>query len=82
MHYTMTTKNIESSTVTDKKFIDLETRIAFLEDTVDALNKLVYQQTKEIAQYQQALQSMSQHMKQVQSDIEEFKPQDEVPPHY
>lgn len=72
--------------VPDKKFIakiiDLETRIAFLEDTVDDLNKLVYQQTKDIAQYQEALKNMSQHMKQVQSDIEEFKPQDEVPPHY
>ncbi|MGJ8663842.1 MAG: SlyX family protein, partial [Marinicella sp.] len=70
----MTIKNIESSTVSDEKFIDLETRIAFLEDTVDALNKLVYQQSKEIAQYEQALQNMTKHMKQVQSDIEEFKP--------
>ena len=68
--------------MTDKKFIDLETRIAFLEDTVEALNKLVYQQSKEISQYQQALQDMTQHMKQVQSDIEEFKPQNEIPPHY
>ncbi len=68
--------------MTETKFIDLETRIAFLEDTVDALNKLVYQQSKEIAQYEQALQNMTKHMKQVQSDIEEFKPQDEVPPHY
>jgi SlyX protein len=72
--------------VTDKnltsKIIDLETRIAFLEDSIDALNQLVYQQSKDITQYQEALKSMSQHMKQVQSDIEEFKPQDEVPPHY
>lgn len=72
--------------MTDKNFttkiIDLETRIAFLEDSVDALNQLVYQQTKDISQYQEVLKSMSQHMKQVQSDIEEFKPQDEVPPHY
>ncbi len=72
--------------MTDKNFttkiIDLETRIAFLEDSVDALNQLVYQQSKDISQYQETLKSMSQHMKQVQSDIEEFKPQDEVPPHY
>jgi len=68
--------------VTDKKFIDLETRIAFLEDSVDALNKLIYQQSKEISHYQEVVKNMSQHMKQVQSDIEEFKPQDEVPPHY
>ena len=72
----MTDKNLTS------KIIDLETRIAFLEDSIDALNQLVYQQSKDITQYQEALKSMSQHMKQVQSDIEEFKPQDEVPPHY
>lgn len=68
--------------MTEKKLIDIETRIAFLEDTVDELNKLVYKQTKEIALYQESLRTMSQHMKQVQSDIEEFKPQNEVPPHY
>ncbi len=68
--------------MTEKKIIDLETRIAFLEDTVDTLNQLVYQQAKEIDQFNQAMQNMTQHMKQVQSDISEFKPQDEVPPHY
>ncbi|MCX7553766.1 SlyX family protein [Marinicella sp. S1101] len=68
--------------MSDKKFIDLETRIAFLEDAVDDLNKLAYQQSKEILQYQETLKTMSQHVKQVQSDIEEFKPQNEVPPHY
>lgn len=68
--------------MSDKKFIDLETRIAFLEDAVDDLNKLAYQQSKEILQYQETLKTMSQHVKQVQSDIEEFKPQNEIPPHY
>lgn len=64
------------------KIIDLETRIAFLEDTVDALNKMVYQQTREITGYQEAIKTMTKHIKQVQSDIEEFKPQNEIPPHY
>ncbi len=68
--------------MTEQKFIDLETRIAFLEDTVDDLNKLVYQQSRAISQYQEQMKSLTQHMKQVQSDIQEFKPQDEVPPHY
>ena len=68
--------------MSDKKFIDLETRIAFLEDAVDDLNKLAYQQSKEILQYQETLKTMTQHVKQVQSDIEEFKPQNEVQPHY
>ena len=78
----MTINIIEWTTVTEQKFIDLETRIAFLEDTVDDLNKLVYQQSRAISQYQEQMKSLTQHMKQVQSDIQEFKPQDEVPPHY
>ncbi len=82
MHYTMTTKLIERSPVTETKFIDLETRIAFLEDTVDDLNNMVYQQTKKIDDLQSILQNLSKHMKQVQSDISEIKPMDEVPPHY
>ncbi len=82
MHYTMTTKLIERSPVTETKFIDLETRIAFLEDTVDDLNKQVYQQAKKIEDLQSTIHNLTKHMKQVQNDISEIKPMDEVPPHY
>lgn len=68
--------------MTESKIVDLETRMAFLEDTVETLNKLVYQQVKQITEYQQAMQDLTRHMKQVQSDIEEFKPDNEIPPHY
>lgn len=78
----MTTKPIERSPVTETKFIDLETRIAFLEDSVDDLNKMVYQQSKKIDDLYAIIQNLSKNMKQVQSDIGEIKPMDEVPPHY
>ena len=68
--------------MTETKFIDLETRIAFLEDTVDDLNKLVYQQSKKIDDLQLIVQNLNKHMKQVQHDITDIKPQDETPPHY
>ena len=68
--------------MTETKFIDLETRIAFLEDTVDDLNKLVYQQSKKIDDLQLIVQNLNKHMKQVQNDITDIKPQDETPPHY
>ena len=68
--------------MTETKFIDLETRIAFLEDTVDDLNKLVYQQSKKVDDLQLIVQNLNKHMKQVQSDITDIKPQDETPPHY
>ncbi|WP_218961658.1 SlyX family protein [Marinicella litoralis] len=78
----MTTKPIERPPVTENKLIDLETRIAFLEDTADDLNKMVYQQTKKIDDLLAIIQNLSKHMKQVQSDISDIKPMDEVPPHY
>jgi len=68
--------------MSETKFIDLETRIAFLEDTVDDLNKTVYEQAKKLDDVQLMLNNLTRHMKQVQEDITEMKPQDEVPPHY
>jgi len=68
--------------MTESKIVDLETRMAFLEDTVETLNKQVYQQAKQLSEYQQAMQNLNRHLKQVQSDIEEFKPDNEIPPHY
>jgi len=82
MYYTMTCKLIVRTHMTDTKFIDIETRIAFLEDTVDDLNKTVYQQTKKIDELLLTVNNLSKHMKQVQSDIGDIKPQDETPPHY
>lgn len=82
MHYTMTHSSIESVHMTESKIVDLETRMAFLEDTVETLNKQVYQQAKQLSEYQQAMQNLNRHLKQVQSDIEEFKPDNEIPPHY
>ena len=68
--------------MSETKFIDLETRIAFLEDTIDDLNKTVYQQAKMLDDVQSMLNNLTRHMKQVLEDITELKPQDEVPPHY
>lgn len=82
MHYTMTNKLIERSPVTEKKFIDLETRIAYLEDAADDLNKTVYQQSKQLDELQSTVNNLTKHMKQVQNDISDIKPQDETPPHY
>jgi SlyX protein len=68
--------------MSETKFIDLETRIAFLEDTVDDLNKTVYQQARQLDDIQHSLNNLTRHMKQVQEDITVLKPQDELPPHY
>ncbi len=68
--------------MTEKRFIDLETRIAFLEDTVNTLNELVYRQQEQLVNYKNHIQHLTKHMTQIQSDLGKNNSADEVPPHY
>lgn len=68
--------------MTEKRFIDLETRLAFLEDTVNELNILVYRQQDQLKKYQDHIKNLTQHMTQLQSDVGKWKAEDEIPPHY
>ncbi|MFV0543686.1 MAG: SlyX family protein [Marinicella pacifica] len=64
-----------------QKQIDLETRMAFLEDTVDSLNTTVYRQNEQLTQLKQHNSQLKDQLKQVHEAIE-TAPQDETPPHY
>lgn len=68
--------------MTEKRIIDLETRIAFLEDTVNSLNTAVYRQQQQIDKYQLNLQNLNKHLTQLQNEMDQVNPKDEVPPHY
>lgn len=68
--------------MSEKRFIDLETRIAFLEDTVNTLNTLVYQQQEQLKNDKSHIKNLTQHLSQLQSDVGKWKAEDEVPPHY
>lgn len=65
----------------NQKLIDLETRMAFLEDTVDSLNLLVYRQDEQLIQLKQHNNQLKDQLKQVHDAIE-APPQNETPPHY
>ncbi len=63
------------------RFTDLETRIAFFEDTLEQLNLIVTRQTKQI----DTLEIQNQALMQRVRDLSEMsKPEvlDEAPPHY
>ena len=70
------------SNMSENRFIDLETRIAFLEDTVNALNELVYRQQEQLVNYKNHIQNLTKHMTQMQTDIGKNTAEDEIPPHY
>lgn len=60
---------------------DLQSRLAFQEDAIDALNKTVTQQSGEINLLQQQLKYLHGQLKQMQ-ELQKEQGQHEVPPHY
>lgn len=65
----------------NQKLVDLETRMAFLEDTVDTLNTVVYRQDEQLIKLKQHNIQLKDQLKQVHESME-AAPQDETPPHY
>lgn len=65
----------------DERLISLESKIAFLEDAVDGINRVVYRQQQHIDQLQQQIRLL---YAQVQSSVpaEKRDLRDEIPPHY
>lgn len=65
----------------DQRLIDLETRIAFQEDSIQALSDEIYRQQKELDRLQQLCSIMLQRLQDV-STGGPTGPVDEKPPHY
>lgn len=64
---------------------DLESRLAFQDDTIETLNQLVTQQSEQLQRMEQRLKFLAQRLQQLQErsdDQESNDPADEVPPHY
>jgi SlyX protein len=68
----------------DEKFADLESRLAFQDDLLHAMNTRVAEQDKEIAALTLQLQHINEKLKQYQEQAESqgFGGANEVPPHY
>lgn len=62
---------------------NLETQLAFQEETIDQLNQLVTVQNQELAQFKRHLQLLASRLSQVRDQQSETNdPVDEKPPHY
>jgi SlyX protein len=60
---------------------DLESQLAFQEQTITELNQLVAQQNKELSTFKRHLQMLAQRVEQSR-DQHSDNPVDEPPPHY
>ncbi len=65
----------------DQRLIDLETRIAFQEDSIQALSDEIYRQQKELDRLQQLCNLMLQQLQDANTGGP-TGPVDEKPPHY
>jgi SlyX protein len=66
----------------EEQLIDIETKIAFQEDTLQELNELVYQQQKQLDQLEAAFKSLASRIKELSETIPVAEHGDEKPPHY
>lgn len=65
----------------DQRLIDLETRIAFQEDSIQALSDELYRQQKALEHLQQLCNLMLQRLQELSAGGPSG-PVDEKPPHY
>ena len=65
----------------EERIADLESRLAFQDDTLQALNDEVVRQQRDIERLQLLVSALSQRQDELQTQIGS-EDEDEVPPHY
>jgi SlyX protein len=66
----------------EEHLINIESKLTYLEDTVQELNQTVYQQQKQIDQLQALCESLVTHMRALSEAASEENTGVERPPHY
>ncbi|ASU37303.1 SlyX protein [Herbaspirillum sp. meg3] len=69
--------------IDEERLIDIELKLTHQEDTVDALNKIVYEQQKKIDELEKLLTTLARQVKDTANSISEQRSiENERPPHY
>ncbi|BCS96621.1 hypothetical protein DSLASN_22530 [Desulfoluna limicola] len=68
--------------MSDDRLMDIETKLAFQEHTIDELNGVVIAQQKEIDQLKKAVEYLLDKMELLVDTHMERAPADDKPPHY
>lgn len=65
------------------RIVEIETKLAFQEDAIQALNEVICRQEKRISQLEETLAVLIDRFRQLSADQEpSATPRDERPPHY
>jgi SlyX protein len=73
--------SIDQETINQEAIYHIETRLAFQEDLLDALNKLITDQQKQIEQLWQANRLLKQQMEKMHFETNSAD-DNQPPPHY
>ena len=66
----------------EERLVNIETKIAFQEDLIEELNKVVYQQQQKLNQLEAICKSLARHIQSLAEAGNERKAVNEMPPHY
>ena len=66
----------------DERLVNIETKIAYQEDTIQALNDVICNQQKQIDQLEATCKLLFDRLKNLSSTKVDESPADEKPPHY
>ncbi|MDO8891072.1 MAG: SlyX family protein [Sulfurimicrobium sp.] len=66
----------------EERLIEIENKICYQEDTVQELNKVIYQQQKQIDRLEAICSSLVNHVRDISDAMAENSVANEKPPHY
>ncbi|MCF7982317.1 MAG: SlyX family protein [Pseudomonadales bacterium] len=66
----------------DSRLVDIETKVAYQEDTVQALNDALCQQQRRLDQLELQLKLLVEKISDIAVGREGSKQEQEIPPHY
>jgi len=68
--------------MTEDRFVTIETKLAYQEDLIEELNKIVYQQQQQLSQLQAVCTTLARHIQSLAESGGEGRAGNERPPHY
>lgn len=66
----------------DPRLVDLESKLAFLERTLELLDEVVREQDQRLEAFERRLAELGERFSKAEGEAEERDPADERPPHY
>ena len=66
----------------EERLVNIETKIAFQEDLIEALNKAVYQQQQKLERLEAFCEALAGQVVSLSESRNEGMPANERPPHY